>query len=181
MSLRMMSPLPARVVQVLKDFLPAELDLIDTEESDGITTPDIAAGDYYEWDQPTIRAFPACSLRIVSSRPNEENAAEIRPDAFGRRASVRHRIDVMFHMTKGVTDGDSLNLQRYLTRYINGAMRVLMIMKYDLKTTADPNEFVKHTEWVGEATYGPEETQDDGSIVRTGILPIQIWTIEARG
>lgn len=181
MALRMMSPLPARVIQVLKDFLPAEMTLIDAEEADGITTPTIAALDYFEWDQGTIRSFPACSLRLVSSRPHAEDFTEIRPDSLGKRASVLHRMDVMFHVTKGDTSGDSLELQRLLTRYINGAMRVLCIMKYELPTTADPTAFVAWTKWVGEATYGPEEAQDEGAIVRTAILPVEIWTIEARG
>jgi hypothetical protein len=173
MTIRMMSPLPARMIQVLKDFLPAELDLIDAEEADGITTPDIGTSDYYEWDRQVIPEFPACSIRSVSSTPIDAQQIESRIDA-------RHRLDVMFHVTANVTDGDSPNILKYLYRYITGAMRVLVLQHEHLDTTGDPNQFVSLVEWPEPATYGPEAAQEDGSIVRTATLPIDIRQIEAR-
>lgn len=182
MALRMMSPLPARISQVLQDYLPAELDLIDTEEADGITTPDILVANYYEWDQQVISHYPACSMRTVSSQPHASDASSIMPNLHGRRASVDHRIDVMFHVNFGMTTtSDPLTLQKLLHRYINAAMRVLCIMHWELDKVANPVRFVETTRWVGEAIYGPENEQDDGDIVRTGTLPLEVWTIEARG
>ncbi len=66
MSPRMMSGLPARIIQVLKDFLPAELDLIDAEEADGITTPDIPTAGYYQWDKKNIPEHLSFAIRTVS-------------------------------------------------------------------------------------------------------------------
>lgn len=177
MALRLMSGLPARVAQVLKDFLPAELDLIDAEEADGITTPDVANANYYEWDQQVIPKFPACSIRTVSSAP-----VEVRPDTFGRRVDARHRLDVMFHATlQEVVGSDPLVLQKLMHRYVNGAMRVLCLMKEALQTSADNVRFLELVEWAEAATYGPEEAQGDGAIVRTATLPISVRRREERG
>jgi len=177
MALRLMSGLPGRIVQVLRDFLPAELDLIDTEENDGITTPDIDSTDYHEWDRLVLSRFPACTLRLVSSSP-----IEIRPDTFGQRSDAEHRVDVMFHASLEESGTDPVTLQRILMRYVCGAMRVLAVMKYGLETTADPVAFagVELVTWAEPATYGPEEEQEDGLVVRTATLPISIRRREAR-
>ena len=180
MAIRMMSPLPARLIAVLQDYLPAELDLIDAEEGDFVM-PDIQNANYHEWDRKLLPAFPACTIRPVSSRPNANDVREIFPDLHGRRASVRNRLDVMFHVHSGQSDGNPLMLQDLLFRYVTAAMRVLCIMHWELGTVADPTAFVKTTTWVGEATYGPEAEQETGAIVRTGTLPLEVWTIEARG
>ncbi len=174
MAIRMMSGLPGRVIQVLKDFLPAELDLIDAEENDGITTPDIAARDYHEWDRPVIPEYPACSIRPVSASP-----VEVRPDTFGKRVDARYRLDVIFHVTIGQSD-DPQTIQDLLFRYVTGAVRVLCIMKEALQTTADPTRFVEIVEWVGDATYGPEVEQDEGALVRSAVLPISVRRREER-
>jgi hypothetical protein len=176
MAIRMMSGLPERVIQVLKDFLPAELDLIDAEEADSITTPDIGADDYHEWDRPVIHEFPACSIRPVSSRP-----VEVLSEGFGKRVDAVHRLDVSFHVVIAqATDSDPQMMQDLLFRYITGAMRVLCVTKEALQTTADPTRFVEIVTWFGEATYGPGVEQDDGAIVRSAVLPIAVRRREER-
>lgn len=174
MAIRIMSPLPARIATVLKDYLETELGTIDTEESDGITTPVIADGDYHEWDLQVIPRSPSCSIRTVSTTPRE-----VFPTAFGNRIYTDNRIDVMFHATTNDTDGNSLTLQKLMHRYITGAARVLA-MKYErLQTVADPTDFVEIVEWNEAATYGPEAEQEDGSLVRTATLPLTIRQFEA--
>lgn len=175
MPIRMMSGLPERLIHVLQDFLPAELDLIDAEEADGLVTPDIAAGSYYEWDQQTIPEYPACAIRPVSSMP-----FEVLADTFGQRVDARHRFDILFHATLAQTNSDPALLQRLLFRYVTGAVRVLCIMKDALQTTLDPARFVERTTWAGEATYGPEVEQEDGAIVRSATLPIHVRRREER-
>ena len=177
MAVRMMSGLTARVIQVLVDFLPAELDLIDTEESDGITTPDIDAGNYFEWERKVIPEFPAMTIRTVSSTP-----IEVRPDSFGQRVDAVHQMDLLFHCTLAQANSDPLELQKLTERYVNGAMRVLTLIKNRLETSADDNPFqgVQLVEWLADATYPPEPEQDDGAIVRTATLPISIRRVEAR-
>lgn len=174
MAIRIMSPLPARIIQVLQDYLETELGLIDTEESDGITTPVIADADYHAWDTHVIAETPACTIRTVSSLP-----VEVYPALHGSRIYTDNRIDVMFHATTNDTDGDTLTLQKLMHRYIAGGARVLA-MKYErLQTSADPTDFVEVVEWREAATYGPESEQEDGSLVRTATLPLTVRQFEA--
>lgn len=182
MAVRMMSGLPARVAQVLKDYLPAELDLIDIEEADSITTPDIESASYYEWDQKLIQRYPACSIRTASSSAlvNQDGSPQVYPLTFGSAIRARHRLDVRFHLTIGQANANPLTLQKFMQRYVAGAMRVLCIMHPTLTTVADPVDFVSDVLWVGDAVYGPEEEQDDGALVRTATLPIEIIRSEVR-
>jgi hypothetical protein len=175
MSARLVSGLCPRVIQVLKDFLPAELDLIDAEEADGIVMEDIAAGNYHEYYGQVIEAgFPACVLEVVSSTP-----VEVRPESFGKRFHAWHRINVMF--TVRINDAKNpLEMQKRLFRYVAGALRVLTLTKVQLETTGDPTKFVHEVKWTAPITYGPAADQEGGTIIRTATLPIDIRRIEAR-
>lgn len=182
MSIRMMSAIPARVIQVLQDFLPAELDLIDAEEADGIVTPDIPTNPtcWHAWDRRLIVEFPAMSIRTAASSP-----LEVRPDTFGARVNAIHRLDLMFHATLANAGTSPLTLQKLMHRYVSGAVRVLAVMKEGLQTVGDPVRWgspVELTlcEWVDDATYGPEVEQEGGAIVRTATLPVRIQRVEAR-
>lgn len=175
MSMRLMSGLSERIVQVLRDWLPAELDLVDAEEADGITTPDIPNARYYEWDQPTIPNYPACTIRTVSSIP-----VEILPTLMGERVDAKHRLDILFHATYAQANQVPRDLQKILHRYIAGAVRVLCVTKEALQTSADSARFVELVEWSGEAVYGPEVGQESGAIVRTATLPITVRRRETR-
>lgn len=178
MALRLMSGIPARIAQVLKDFLPAELDLIDAEEADGITTPDVGNDAYHEWDQQFITESPACTIRTVSTTP-----IEVRPDTFGQRIHALHRLDVMFHATLKDSNQDSLTLQKLMHRYVNAAARVLCLTKEALQTSADNTRWLGDNgmvSWIESASYGPEVEQENGAVVRTATLPLTIRRVEAR-
>lgn len=182
MSLRLMTPIGARVITVLQDFLPAELDLIDAEESDGITTPDIRF--WHAFDRKVITEYPAFSLRAASSIPTGPSG--VREDGMGRRVDAVHRLDLMFHATlQNISGSEPAKLQSLMHRYVNGAMRVLCIMKDGLQTVTDPTRWGSPNattvcEWLDEATYGPETEQEGGIVVRTATLPVRVRRIEAR-
>ncbi len=175
MAMRLMSGLQARVIQVLKDFLPAELLLIDAEESDSITMAEILAANYHEWDRQSIHEFPAVSIRAETSTLVGD---EIKPDGFGRDVTANHRLVIMFHER---AETDTRDMERRLERYAAGALRVLCIMKEALQTTADPTRFVEQVEWAEPIQYTPAEDQEDGAIVRTASLTIDIRRRELRG
>lgn len=175
MALLLTNGLPERVVQVLKDFLPTETARVDTAMADGITTPTIAATDFYAWDARVIKAAPSCTIRVVASE-----LAEAWPDGFGQRVHSRHRLEVVFHVSIETGATDVMKMQKLLQRYIAGAISTISIMKEGLQTTADPTRRVSLVEWAGPATYGPEADQAEGTVIRTATLPIQITTIEAR-
>jgi hypothetical protein len=179
MSLLLACDIPERIMQVLADFLPTELDSIDTAMADGMTTPDIPAANYSQWEQGMVPEYPACVIRAVSSSP-----VDVKPDTFGQRVDAFHRFDVMFTVSRenANTAGDDspLGMQKLLMRYIAGAVRVLAIMHEGLQTALDPTRVVTVVNWTEAATYGPDTEQADGSVVRTATLPIEVRLIEAR-
>lgn len=174
MSLRMWSAIPQRIVQVLQDYLPDELDLIDAEEADGITTPDVQTTEYYRWLTPVSPTFPAIRIETVGARP-----VEVRPDSFGQRVDAVYLYRI--HADAGIDNADSspLLLQTYVERYVKGIIRVLAVKSSRLETVADPNPFVEHLEWNEVASVGPEPGQE-GIFVRTGVVPIAVRRREQR-
>lgn len=182
MSILLACDLPGRICQVLDDYIATELTSIDTALADGITTPDIDTADFYQWDQQMIPEFPACVVRSISSTPMPTSG--VYSDGFGQRVDALHRFEILFHATRdnaNVAGMDSpLGLQRLLMRYVAAGVRVLAIMYEGLQTIADPTRAVTLVQWAGPATYGPEQEQADGAIVRTATLPIDVRLIEAR-
>jgi hypothetical protein len=178
MSIQLASGLPKRIIEVLRDYLSAELDLIDAAENDGLITPDVPAINYYDWDLKLIQGYPACSIRSVSSSPIEVWNTM----TSAKQIHARHRFDVMFHghigMSLPTLAPDQLN--KIMMRYVAGAARALCVMHPALQTIADPSLFVELVEWTDTATYGPEEEQESGAIVRTSTLPIEIRRHEIR-
>jgi hypothetical protein len=174
MTMRVMSPIPARVVQVLQDFLPAELDLIDAEEG-GDPTPDIPNNNYFRYDRRPIPNYPALSMRVLSSRP-----VQVRQDTFGQRTVWEHRIDLLVHDLIADAGENALTLQQRLLRYTAALHRVLIVMKEGLQTSADPTRFVELVTAAGDMTYGPEEDQGQGELIRTATVPISVRRTEAR-
>jgi len=184
MTLLLMSPVQARIVQVLKDYHAAELALVDVDANDGFTSTAIPADSnhYYDWDRKNIPEYPACSIRDVSSIPFSVHA-----DNFGGRVDARHRVEVMFHATiaKVPSGSEPRDLAKLLHRYITAAYRVLCDKKNGLETVADPTRWgspnvTTIVTWADAAVYGPESDQMDGAVVRTATLPIDVRRIEAR-
>jgi len=179
MPIRQMTPIPARVVQVLKNFLLAETTLIDAEENDAIVTPQIPAANYFDYDRKLLAEFPACTIRALSSSP-----VDVKPNLMGSRVDGRHRLNVMFHATIAQAR-DGRTLEKLMQRWANGAARVLAILKDGLETSADPTRWgspnvTTEVYWTEPITYGPESDQGDGTIVRTATLPINVRRIELR-
>jgi len=178
-SIRGMTPVPGRVVQVLKDYLLAETALIDTEEGDSIVTPQIPDSNYFDYDPKLITKYPACSIRGIGSVP-----IEVRAHLFGDRTHTLQRIEVLFTATIAQAK-DSRTLEKFMQRYVTGAVRVLAVVYDGLQTISDPVRWGDPNaetvcEWTSDATYGPEVEQGDGSIVRTATLPLSIRRIETR-
>lgn len=179
----MMSPVIARVQQVLKDYLEDELALIDTDAADSFTSTVIPADSnhYFDWDRQYVPEFPACTAGDVQSIP-----VGVLASGMGSRVDVVHRINLRFHATLANVDGGQpRDLQKLLHRYVCGAVRVLTIQHDGLDTIADPTRWGSPTvttiaTWSQAATYGPEEEQADGAIVRTATLPIDVRRIEPR-
>lgn len=181
MSLLLMSPVLARAQQVLKDFLTAELALLDTAAADSFTTPAIPVANYHDWNRLGIPEFPACTVEGEQTIP-----VGVLASGMGSRVDGVHRINLMFHATlANVSGGQPRDLQKLMHRYVAGAVRVLTIQHDGLDTVADPVRWgspgvTTIATWSQAATYGPEEEQGDGAIVRTATLPIDVRRIEPR-
>lgn len=174
MPLTLMSKLPARIIQVLKDFLPAELDLVDANVADGLVTPDIdPARGYFELDKRTLDVIPSLCVHCVSSEP-----LEVKPITFGSRAYAIHNIEILVTVSSQL--GDALVLEKLLYRYAAAVIRVLCIQKLNLETAADPTQFCEIVQWLGTMDYRPLPEQQDGKIVRTVSIPIAVRLREVR-
>ena len=177
MALRMASAIPARVIQVLQDRLPAELDLIDAEEADGITTGDVSNEDYFEFDRDMLHAdqFPAVTLNL-----REIDPIEVLPDLHGQRLDARYIVDVKIHVRRQIDVDDATRLQKLIHRYTAGIFRVLFVMYEKLQTIADPTQFAEIVTPAGSVNLGPEAAQGSGSFVRTATIPVSVRRREAR-
>jgi len=175
MSLRMASPIPARVIQVLQDYLPAELDLIDGEEG-GDATPDIVV--FYQWDRQVLSTSeaPAITVELHGISP-----IDVKPDTFGRRLDAEYLMNVKVHVQRSQGSDDALRLQVLTHRYVAGIFRVLCVMKEGLETAADPTRFAESVTPGDEPIdLGPDIDQT-GTVVRTASVPIRIRRREPRG
>jgi len=68
MSTPLGSDIEARIIQVLSDYLPAELDLVDVQRG-GAATPDI--GTYLAGPRPAQHLFPAITVNVARYEPTE--------------------------------------------------------------------------------------------------------------
>lgn len=179
-----MAPIAARVIEVLKDFHADELVLVDTQAADGFSTPPIPADSnhYFDWDRKNIDRYPACSIRPVSSTP-----LGVLQSGFGDRVNVLHRLAVVFHarISENPSGSEPRDVQKALQRYVVAGVRVLADLKNGLETIADPVRWGSPSvqtvvTWNAEATYGPEEGQEDGAVVCSATLPIDVQRVEAR-
>ncbi len=175
MPIRFASPICARVNQVLQDFLPTELDLIDTEEGDGIVTPDVANGDYYEVERSPIPRFPAITTRLLGTE-----IVEARSTGHGNRIDARHSLQISIHTQIADATQNALRLKRFVDRYVSGILRVLLIIKSRLETTADPTGFAEDVLSGGPVDYIPINTQRSGAAQWTGTIPITVRIREVR-
>jgi len=170
-TITLVNPIAARVVQVLTDFLPAELDLIDTAQADGITTPDIAR--FYQHETPVVVTFPSVRIRIAQSDP-----VEVFTTAMGNKAALDHQIVVIADATLDTGDDDRLKLERLAMRYAAGIFTVLVIKHDGLDTTADPVRWAQTTKPGGSISYGPEAVQQDGTKTRSATVPLAVMRSE---
>ena len=177
MAIRGFHPIPARIIQVLKDFLPAELDLIDADESQD-ATPDIGAGDYWEYLKPLVADFPAVRIDVVGMSP-EETLVDSAGQLPGRLTGA-YQFDIWADVQIDTAVQDALSLQKLVTTYSMGIFRVLCILKDGLQTTADDTRFAHTVVPGGDVRVVTHESPSEGNLVRSGVVPIIVTRIETR-
>lgn len=160
---------PARVMQVLGDYLAAELDLVDAERG-GDATPDIT--DFFGGPRPLLNKFPC--ITVDSKQDQEIDGRGISWDGVGR--SQRDlSVEVAAHIQ---TTGQDTNRMRDLAeRYFAAIVRILRHRYDGLETIADPHRFATSVTRPDPATFVDEE-QSSGAIVRSVRIPFRIQIIE---
>ena len=169
----MFHPVAGRIVQVLKDYLPAELDALDTLLGQP-ETPDIQDSGYFEYGRRVQIQFPGVRVRHKGMRP-----IEVRTFLMGELLYAWYLIDVMVDVELSTVADDELALERNLMTYVEGIYRVLCLRYDGLETIADPTRFAFAVELESDVSVGPIESQE-GYAVRTGILPLRVRRNEQR-
>lgn len=159
-----------RIVATLQSYLPAELDLIETEMSDGVTLDDVA--DYYEHEAPASLVPSALCIVVnaESTEPIEIRSTTNTPGVY----DADHRVVVRFELKDTYNEEPQVTKRRVL-RYARAIERVLAI-----KYPTLPNggvETVTRTYRIDPATYGRED-QGEGQFVRTATIPFNVRNYE---
>ena len=92
MALRMMSALPARIIQVLTDYLPAELNLIVVSEENILGDP----ADAMVGDNQIVRGFAKALHSICGTRPVDRAFDERPAELWQQYEKNLKRLDVRF-------------------------------------------------------------------------------------
>ena len=173
MSVLIAIPIAARLIQVLKDFLTAELALIDTEADDTIVTPPIPVGNFHETVLDPVPGTPAILMSVLATELIDRRVLQM-----GGTSDAQTRVDVVVVTSIADAGEDALAIQQFTLRYMVGIYRVLAIKHARLDTTGDPNAFVENTVLAGPMDPGPAPGQEPGQMVRTAVVPLNIRTRE---
>lgn len=178
MPILMAVPVAARIVQVLIDNLFTRTTALDAALADGITTPEIVADHYYDYDANPIDKYPSVSIQTLDSEP-----IAVQQASSGQRIDAAHHLRVKFHARMVEAQAEARRLEKIMMRYVCAAADILAVMKDGLETVADPTRWGSpnaktSTFWAERASYGPEEGQGTGFIVRTAVLPIDVRRTE---
>ena len=159
----------ARMITILQTYLPAELDLIDAEEADGITMDDVANAEYYqgEVDDQHTPEYPAIVVDARSSIPISITSTTHSPGT----DQSDHEIVVSVLMNNSANESKA-TLKKRILRYARGVVRVLAIKYPTLENTV---VYVKRV-GAGAATY--RESDDETVYLRTAEIPFLVQTYE---
>ena len=172
MPIRGFGPIGLRIIQTLRDHLPAELDFIDAEEAQA-ATPDVLDGSYHEYFRPIVPVFPAVRIQPRGFQP-----IDVKPVNHGAHLDAYYRFDVVVDTQLKTAADTPLTLHRWVITYTRGIFRVLCVRKVRLETAADPTAFAFNVEHDGAVRIGPEVEQEEGTAVRSGAVPIKVRQYE---
>lgn len=159
-----------RITATLQTYLPAELDLIETEmvADNPLTLADVEAAAYFEYEhQSSLVPFDlSITVNVVSTDPMDIKSTLNSPGVY----HAQHRIIVSVHK-KDTGNEEPQTMKKRVLRYARGIERVLAI-KYPTLTAT-----VVSTQRVDEATYVAED-QGEGQFTRTATIPFLVTTYE---
>jgi len=162
----------ARMIAVLQASLPAELDLIDAEESDGIVLDDVPNPAYFDYETQiqNVEHPLAIVVNLVSTSPVRMFSTTNSPGTY----EAMHTITVEVSL-KNIENKDPDTLKKRILRYARAIERVIVI-----KNPTLPLAGVEQVVNVGredDVTYIFQE-QEEGADVRTASIPFRVHTRE---
>ena len=163
----------SRMVTILQANLAAELDLIDTEEGDGITMADVPNAQYYqgEMDDQHTPAYPAI---VVDARSSNVLAITSTTHSPGTDQS-EHDVVVSVLMNNSKNESKAI-LKKRVLRYARAIVRVLAIKNPTLPDGGAATVVEVHREGAGAATYTASE--ENNVYLRTAEIPFIVQTYE---
>lgn len=164
------------IISTLQAHLGAELTLISSEMGDGISIPDVAAGDYYDWEID-ISAYVANSPSItVNAKSSDILQITSVTNSPGVDQSIHH-VDTSVHL-KSTGNVTASVLKKQCLRYERAIVRVLLI-KYPTLPTGGV-ETVFFCKPGGPITYidVDQADQEGGQYVRSARIPFAVQVYE---
>ena len=162
----------ARVIAVLQASLPAELDLIDAEEGDGITLTDVDNAAYFDYEDQRVLVEHALAIVVnhTATSPIDLMSDTNSPGVY----DAFHDIVVSVSMKDTGNERPS-TMKKRVERYARGIERVLAIKNPTLPSGGvETVVFVTREE---DSTFIQAE-QEEGGYVRTATIPFRIRTRE---
>lgn len=163
----------SRIIATLQSYLPAELDLIDTEMGDGLTLSDVDNAAYleYETESAAVEHVRSIIVTVEGSDPIAIDSTLVSPG----RVHQEHAVTVHFHSKDVENEAPHLTKRRVM-RYARAIERVLAV-KYPTLPSSGV-ETVVGTFRDGTMTYRLDPEQGDGQFVRSAVIPFRVVTHE---
>lgn len=163
----------SQVIATLQAYLPAELNLIDTEMADGLTLDDVDNAAYYEVENDATLVEQVRSILVIveGSDPLSIDTLLHSPG----RVHQEHTIVVTFNL-KDVGNEEPHLTKRRVLRYARAIERVLAV-KYPTLPSGGV-ETVVRTYRADTMTYRLNPEQGEGQNVRSAVIPFKVVTHE---
>lgn len=165
-----------RMVTTLQTYLPAELDLIEVEEADGVTLADVDNGAYLEFesDAALVEHALAITLDARSSRTISITSISHSP---GNQFD-EHEITLGLHL-KDVENETPEVTKRRVMRYARAIVRVLAVKYPTMPSGGAETVFKVSRDGAGDMLYRLNEEQAEGQHVRSAVIPFLVTTYES--
>lgn len=165
-----------RMTTTLQTYLPAELDLIEAEEADGLALVDVAAAAYLEFESSASLVEHALAITLDAKQSRTLRTSSITNSPGLQHAE--HEIVIGLHL-KDVDNETPDITKRRVMRYARGIERVLAIRYPTMPLAGSETVFSVSRENAGEVLYRLNEEQGEGQFVRSAVIPFLVTTYEA--
>lgn len=162
----------------LQTYLPAELDLIDAEEADGVTLADVDNAAYLEFESEAALVEHALAITINPDDGGTETIALTSISHTPGNVHAEHAITVAVHL-KDVENETPEVTKRRVMRYARAVERVLAVKYPTMPDAGAETVFSVSRLGAGPMRYRLNEEQAEGQHVRSAVIPFLVTTYES--